>query len=1149
MSLKYLPPQYHKHILGQEPRTMDERSARIIEQRLSPFDLDKLEDKTEVVALTIPEGFGTINEELNEAYTKYDNRWARFMELVDGELPVVPQSFNCPSGWSVWGGSRWFLCEAPSAMTMIVDMETTNIGDDVWHPTCAVCTDGHDWYVWRADFADIYTTSVVPFEGHNTFVGYNVPYDRSFMSCEYLVEDQHNRFIDLMSMWIATNGMSNQQRTTFSSFKDDDADEGYDMSRPMWAKLTGTNGLASAYEFYTKLRLDKGVRDNIVDSGVSWSQDNMPEVIKYCIADVVATHELAKHLVPAYVTHRPSKVNRYGAIALGSCWVPLSAERFPSYYERVEAIYQSKKAKLNDMLMEACTKYLETSTCSSDNSHLDWSEAKTGKNKGLPKWYRDVLAAHRKGSLSLSQRFAPTVLNMTWLGKPLLWDADAKGWHTAEHGAIPHPTKRGQAVTSMFLKDFAHLYDTDAIGSSNDDTKAVVKEKASTINWVSSRKRVKGIHTESPEGIPVALPMMSVNGTITGRATDPIWMVLANPKANRIGTELKTMVEAFPGYKLVGADVDSQEAWLAGIHGDQDMGFCASTPFGAINAMGNSKTATDIHSLVAKSSSVTRDVAKVLNYGCVPMHSKALTRSGWKGYSELSIGEEILAYNSNTNCNEWSPIIDLAKYQDAPVVEVRNKHNYSHISTPNHRWYVKKRNGITQVVTTEELNTECNIITSAYSEGGNSTITPDEAAIIGWLITDGGVYWSYKFGGTANSYGTKRGVEASVFQKKESNVALLYSLLEPYLNGVSHRAKTGMYQFRLKPAFIRSLWLKAELEPDNEDYVKFVVNLTPKARRAFLEAFWLAEGHWVRDVRVISQNKGSELEAAVVAANMEGYMTRLSSKDGVGKCWSMRMMAKQHVTCQTVTKELLGETAVWCPKTTLGTWVMKQGDTITITGNTIYGAGMKGNADVLLKNDPSMSTGVAEGKAKAFIAYLKGKKNWDDGSYKEGLASHAFTRMETIADRRMPATPLTGAKMTNALAGIDDYKPTRVNWVVQASGVDFRDMLVILTNHFYAKLNVEGRLVITIHDEIRTMVREADIIKATYALQLAHLYVRTAFILAHKLDNIPAGAAWFSAVDIDTVLRKDPTATCETPTQTALAPGYTLTAKQLQELL
>jgi hypothetical protein len=35
--------------------------------------------------------------------------------------------------------------------------------------------------------------------------------------------------------------------------------------------------------------------------------------------------------------------------------------------------------------------------------------------------------------------------------------------------------------------------------------------------------------------------------------------------ANRVGSELKSMVRAPPGYAIVGADVDSEELWICSV--------------------------------------------------------------------------------------------------------------------------------------------------------------------------------------------------------------------------------------------------------------------------------------------------------------------------------------------------------------------------------------------------------------------------------------------------------------------------------------------------------------------------------------------------------------------------------------------------------
>ena len=39
-------------------------------------------------------------------------------------------------------------------------------------------------------------------------------------------------------------------------------------------------------------------------------------------------------------------------------------------------------------------------------------------------------------------------------------------------------------------------------------------------------------------------------------------------KSDRVGSELKAMIRAPPGYSFVGADVDSQELWIAALLGD-----------------------------------------------------------------------------------------------------------------------------------------------------------------------------------------------------------------------------------------------------------------------------------------------------------------------------------------------------------------------------------------------------------------------------------------------------------------------------------------------------------------------------------------------------------------------------------------------------
>ena len=64
------------------------------------------------------------------------------------------------------------------------------------------------------------------------------------------------------------------------------------------------------------------------------------------------------------------------------------------------------------------------------------------------------------------------------------------------------------------------------------------------------------------------LPQLAVAGTVTRRAVEPTWLTASNAMETRVGSELKVMVRPPDGYHFVGADVDSQELWIAAVLGD-----------------------------------------------------------------------------------------------------------------------------------------------------------------------------------------------------------------------------------------------------------------------------------------------------------------------------------------------------------------------------------------------------------------------------------------------------------------------------------------------------------------------------------------------------------------------------------------------------
>ena len=76
------------------------------------------------------------------------------------------------------------------------------------------------------------------------------------------------------------------------------------------------------------------------------------------------------------------------------------------------------------------------------------------------------------------------------------------------------------------------------------------------------------------------------------------------------------MIQSPPGYSLIGADVDSQELWIASTIGDAHFAkIHGSTALGWMNLQGKKSDGTDMHSVTASMIGISRDQAKVFNYG------------------------------------------------------------------------------------------------------------------------------------------------------------------------------------------------------------------------------------------------------------------------------------------------------------------------------------------------------------------------------------------------------------------------------------------------------------------------------------------------------------------------------------------------------
>lgn len=123
---------------------------------------------------------------------------------------------------------------------------------------------------------------------------------------------------------------------------------------------------------------------------------------------------------------------------------------------------------------------------------------------------------------------------------------------------------------------------------------------------------------------------------------------------------------------------------------------------------------------------------------------------------------------------------------------------------------------------------------------------------------------------------------------------------------------------------------------------------------------------------------------------------------------------------------------------------------------------------------------------------------------------------------------------------------SRINWAIQSSGVDYLHLLIVSMDFLIRRFNIHARLAITVHDEIRYLVKEEDKYRAAMALQIANVWTRAIFSQQVGIDDLPQSCAYFSAVDIDHVLRKEVDMDCITPSHPHKIPhGETLDISQL----
>ncbi|KLU89344.1 DNA polymerase gamma [Magnaporthiopsis poae ATCC 64411] len=802
IKVQQLSQHVFEQVFGPDEDLPPQDLVELAKDHLSRHDLlDKNTDTSKPIAFDLPKLQGeTLDEHFYklgvDAAEPYLTQATRF---ANATTPPLPRQWEHRSGWTRYCDGIEESVEYPPENLLCFDTEV------MWkeHPfaVMACAASPTAWYAWISPWLlgeSENERQLIPLGDptqERIVVGHNVGYDRARVMEEYNLEQTRNFFIDTMSLHVAVNGMCSQQRPKWMKAKKDRelrekiAQETTNVElaelltsgslsqeeEELWVGRSSINSLRDVAKFHLHVSMDKAIRDDLGELDREGIMGKLDQLLDYCAADVVVTHRVYQIVFPSFLKRCPHPVSFAALRHLSSVILPVN-ESWAAYIAKAEDVYRKLSDGVVARLVALTEKALEIKDdpekWGSDPwlSQLDWSgqdiKMVKGKKKGdpprpalrqkkpgMPKWYKDLFAkVDGPIGITVRTRIAPLLLRLSWDGHPLVW-SDKYAWTfrvpreeqydyvkkqmvkcdmsdetieklrtDADHVYFKLPHKDGPTARcgSPMAKSYLPYFESGVLTSEYPYAKEALEMNASCSYWISSRDRITSqlvvyeddvppspggplrpeetgsLQTEkagSPnaedanppqaeeadlqpaeEGISAApaelgddpmlpptesltvaesitisgrpesanslqteegdslqtkgaeavrlmprqgfiLPQVIPMGTVTRRAVENTWLTASNAKKNRVGSELKAMVKAPPGYSFVGADVDSEELWIASVLGDAVFKMHGGNAIGFMTLEGSKAAGTDLHSRTASILGITRSQSKVFNYG------------------------------------------------------------------------------------------------------------------------------------------------------------------------------------------------------------------------------------------------------------------------------------------------------------------------------------------------------------------------------------------------------------------------------------------------------------------------------------------------------------------------------------------------------
>lgn len=448
---------------------------------------------------------------------------------------------------------------------------------------------------------------------------------------------------------------------------------------PAWSHLSCPNDLISAYNFHVieanplsseKLLTpeSKDIREIFVNTTNVEDFKFRRDLALYALRDVKYTARLFTSLWPKYVNNTPSSVARCGMLWHHSNKLPHN-KNWHTWVQNVEEIFLQTKNEVektlrdladplikewqtatlldmlalpeeqlytlclvNGILLHTSTGRMRSSFTlykELDKRGVEWKHnvkklAET-KNKCMSfhslnwetKSYKNLNSEWESKPLTGKSTAAAILLQLEWNGKIIHWNR-VHGYYT-DGGKIPHPSGDENAnVGTLLTHHFIPQIESGILSSKLPIAKRILKLVSTTSYWNGVRNRVKEKIVMDVFGNPatlVGIPNTVAHGTITRRIVEPLSTTMCRASYDKIGSELKSKIEAPPGWSMVGADFDTQELSIGSLWADCWHGKgIGKTPMSKACLEGDKTLGTDCHTIMAKHLNVEREIAKLVNW-------------------------------------------------------------------------------------------------------------------------------------------------------------------------------------------------------------------------------------------------------------------------------------------------------------------------------------------------------------------------------------------------------------------------------------------------------------------------------------------------------------------------------------------------------